>query len=159
MQSVPPELSSNPEVVTFGTCLLLDGEVSHYRDQMNTRTSVQIRIRHFDGGCLPSAAVFVSARQLTASLKGTLWPDEPHSLVASGEFTAVDCEDSRLASSVVSEEPNPEFNLWFLCSLCRQQALFHVLAAYSVYNTVSVVPVRDHRSVRACTRVALHNAM
>lgn len=42
------------------------------------------------------------------------------------------------ACLTVAEESHPRFNWRFLCSLCRQQALFHVLAAYSVYNTVSL---------------------
>ncbi|MEQ2199923.1 hypothetical protein XENOCAPTIV_017117 [Xenoophorus captivus] len=36
----------------------------------------------------------------------------------------------------MGKEPHPCFNRCFFCSLSRQQALFHVLAAYSVYNTV-----------------------
>lgn len=39
---------------------------------------------------------------------------------------------------IVAKEPHFCFNRRFLCSLSRQQALFHVLAAYSVYNTVSL---------------------
>lgn len=42
------------------------------------------------------------------------------------------------ACLIVAKEPHPHFNWWFLCSLSRQQELFHVLAAYSVYNTVSL---------------------
>lgn len=42
----------------------------------------------------------------------------------------------------VAKEPRPCCNHRCFCSLSRQQALFHVLAAYSVYNTVSLFVCR-----------------
>lgn len=86
--------SFNQSQKSFSACLLLDGKASVLQQGVLLRrpeehTCVQIQIRHFGRGRLPSAAVFVFVRQLTASLEGRCGQTNRTGRIR--EFTVLDC--------------------------------------------------------------------